>query len=258
MIYVEMLNKIFAFSKAVKDSSVMNKTVLKYSICDETKRSIRRILNVPNGEERGETDVFAGYVYHRRQADSVKLAGIDLVCNVWADSILICLPPLSMFLIRHLQALPYPRTLYTRKPWTALREGVRRKLCLFSKHFMLCFSFRFVPGNVWESFQSVEGRSWWNYRTKGNLQTSQSVNGYWSKYHRAMYVTLFFLWNVNHVRSKYLSYFVTLQLFSGFLSDWHSAVVFHWFKTTVWKKKWRKWKWSGLHIVFSRAGSVRV
>ena len=46
----------------------------------------------------------------------------------------------------------------------------------------------------------------------------------------------FFLWNVNHVRSKYLSYFVTLQLFSGFLSDWHSAVVFHWFKTTVWKE----------------------
>ena len=63
-----MLNKIFAFSKAVKDSSVMNKTVLKYSICD--------------GEERRETDVFAGYVYHRRQADSVKLAGIGLVCNV--------------------------------------------------------------------------------------------------------------------------------------------------------------------------------
>ena len=108
MIYVGMLNKIFAFSKAVKDSSVMNKTVLKYSICDETNRSIRRILNVPNGEERGETDVFAGYVYHRRQADSMKLAGIGLVCNVWADSILICLP-LSMFLIRHLQALPYPR-----------------------------------------------------------------------------------------------------------------------------------------------------
>ena len=81
MIYVGMLNKIFAFSKAVKDSSVMNKTVLKYSICDETNRSIRRILNVPNGEERRETDVFAGYVYHRRQADSVKLAGIGLVCN---------------------------------------------------------------------------------------------------------------------------------------------------------------------------------
>ena len=66
------------------------------------------LLDVPNGEERGETDVFAGYVYHRRQADSVKLAGIGLVCNVWADSILICLP-LSMFLILHLQALPYPR-----------------------------------------------------------------------------------------------------------------------------------------------------
>ena len=64
--------------------------------------------NVPSGEARGETGVFAGYVYHRRQADSVKLAGIGLVCNVWADSILICLP-LSMFLIRHLQALPYPR-----------------------------------------------------------------------------------------------------------------------------------------------------
>ena len=41
------------------------------------------LLDVPNGEERGETDVFgAGYVYHRRQADSVKLAGIGLVCNV--------------------------------------------------------------------------------------------------------------------------------------------------------------------------------
>ena len=39
------------------------------------------LLDVPNGEERGETDVFAGYVYHRRQADSVKLAGIGLVCN---------------------------------------------------------------------------------------------------------------------------------------------------------------------------------
>ena len=38
--------------------------------------------NVPSGEERGETDVFAGYVYHRRQADSEKLAGIGLVCNV--------------------------------------------------------------------------------------------------------------------------------------------------------------------------------
>ena len=186
--------------------------------------------NVPSGEERGETDVFAGYVYHRRQADSVKLAGIGLVCNVWADSILICLT------LSTAASLTLPPTLYTRKPWTALTEGVRRKLCLFPKHFMLCFSFRFVLGNVWESFQSVEGQSWWNYRTKGNLQTSQSVNGYWSKYHRAMYVTLFFLWNVNHVRSKYLSYFVTLQLFSGFLSDWHSAVVFRWFKTTVWKE----------------------
>ena len=38
--------------------------------------------NVPSGEERGETDVFAGYVYHRRQADPEKLAGIGLVCNV--------------------------------------------------------------------------------------------------------------------------------------------------------------------------------
>ena len=66
------------------------------------------LLDVPNGEERGETDVFAGYVYHRRQADSVKLAGIGLVCNVWADSIS-HLPPSFDFFFRHLQALPYPR-----------------------------------------------------------------------------------------------------------------------------------------------------
>lgn len=103
---------------------------------------------------------------------------------------LICLP-LSIFFSDTCKPYPTPDAVHT-KAVNSTPEGVRRKLCLFPKHFMLCFSFRFVLGNVWESFQSVEGRSWWNYRTKGNLQTSQSVNGYWSKYHRAMYVTLFF------------------------------------------------------------------
>ena len=77
--------------------------------------------NVPSGEARGETGVFAGYVYHRRQADSVKLAGIGLVCNVWADSIS-HLPPSFDFFFPTPASLTLPPTLYTRKPWTALRR----------------------------------------------------------------------------------------------------------------------------------------
>ena len=54
----------------------------KHPLLLALRRWRRFAPNVPSGEERGETDVFAGYVYHRRQADSVKLAGIGLVCNV--------------------------------------------------------------------------------------------------------------------------------------------------------------------------------
>ena len=132
----------------------------KHPLLLALRRWRRFAPNVPSGEERGETDVFAGYVYHRRQADSVKLAGIGLVCNVWADSIVICLPIFDVSYSTP-ASLTLPLTLYTRK-LNSTQEGVRRKLCLFPKHFMLCFSFRFVLGNVWESFQSVEDRSWWN------------------------------------------------------------------------------------------------
>ena len=59
------LNKIFAFSKAVKDSSVMNKTVLKYSICDETNRAVFTWLSkgIGFGFGFGFTTPFGWLVY---------------------------------------------------------------------------------------------------------------------------------------------------------------------------------------------------
>ena len=73
---------------------------------------------------------------------------------------------------------------------------------------MLCFSFRFVQGNE---------------------VSKTDPNG---EYHRAVSETL----TTCDQNIFYSLPHVSCSVAGGFLSDWHSPVVSHWFKTTVCKE----------------------